>query len=125
VQRHTGLLGRARPAAEQISRALDDLKSEQEHPFGRLRLYVSDFAGVAVIARIWARFLSTFPDVQLEVHAAEALVDIVAKGFDAGIGSKDRAGRGHDRRPRDGTHEGDRGWRASVLRTATPAAHAR
>jgi DNA-binding transcriptional LysR family regulator len=85
------LLGRARPAVEQISRALDDLKSEQEHPFGRLRLYASHFAGVAVITPVWARFLSTFPDVQLEVHAAEALVDIVAKGFDAGIGSKDLA----------------------------------
>lgn len=85
------LLGRARPAVEQISRALDDLKSEQGHPFGRLRLYVSHFAGMAVIAPVWARFLSTFPDVQLEVHADEALVDIVAKGFDAGISSKDLA----------------------------------
>jgi DNA-binding transcriptional LysR family regulator len=85
------LLGRARPAVEQISRALDDLKSEQRHPFGRLRLHVSHFAGMAVIAPVWARFLSTFPDVQLEVHADEALVDIVAKGFDAGISSKDLA----------------------------------
>ncbi|HEX3418035.1 MAG TPA: LysR family transcriptional regulator [Steroidobacteraceae bacterium] len=85
------LLGRARPAVEQISLALDDLKSEQGHPFGRLRLHVSHFAGMAVIAPVWARFLSTFPDVQLEVHADEALVDIVAKGFDAGISSKDLA----------------------------------
>jgi DNA-binding transcriptional LysR family regulator len=85
------LLARLRPAVEQISQALDDLKSEQEHPFGRLRLYVSHFAGVAVIAPIWARFLSTFPDVQLEVHTDEALVDIVAKGFDAGIGPKFQA----------------------------------
>jgi DNA-binding transcriptional LysR family regulator len=85
------LLGRARPAVEQISLALDDLKSEQGHPFGRLRVHVSHFAGMAVIAPVWARFLSTFPDVQLEVHAGEALVDIVAKGFDAGISSKDLA----------------------------------
>jgi DNA-binding transcriptional LysR family regulator len=85
------LLGRARPAVEQISRALDDLKGEQGHPFGRLRLHVSHFAGMAVIAPVWARFLSTFPDVQLEVLADEALVDIVAKGFDAGISSKDLA----------------------------------
>jgi DNA-binding transcriptional LysR family regulator len=82
------LLDRLRPAVEQISRALDDLKSEQAHPFGRLRLYVSHFAGVAVIAPIWARFLSTFPDVQLEVHTDEAPADIVAEGFDAGIGPK-------------------------------------
>ena len=85
------LLGRARPAVEQISRALDDLKGEQGHPFGRLRLYVTHLAGAAVIAPVWARFLSTFPDVRLEVHADAAPGDIVAKGYDAGIGPKDWA----------------------------------
>ena len=85
------LLHRARPAVEQISRALDDLKGEQGHPFGHLRLYTAQLAGAAVIAPVWARFLSTFPDVQLEVHTAEAPADIVAKGFDAGIGPKDWA----------------------------------
>src|SRR5215471_13371592 len=82
------LLDRLRPAVEQISRGLDDLKGEQGRPFGQLRLYVTHLAGAAVIAPIWERFLSTFPDVQLEVHTAEAPVDIVAKGFDAGIGPK-------------------------------------
>src|SRR5215468_6721373 len=85
------LLDRLRPAVEQISRGLDDLKGEQEHPFGQLRLYVTHLAGAAVIAPIWARFLSTFPDVQLEIHADAAPHDIVAKGFDAGIGPKDWA----------------------------------
>lgn len=85
------LIHRLRPAVEQISRAVDDLKSEQQHPFGRLRLYVSHFAGATVIAPVWARFLSTFPSVQLEVQASEAPLDIVAKGFDAGIGPKYQA----------------------------------
>jgi DNA-binding transcriptional LysR family regulator len=85
------LLERLRPAIEQISCGLDDLKGEQGHPFGRLRLYVTHLAGAAVIAPIWARFLSTFPDVQLEVHVNTAPCDIVAKGFDAGIGPKDWA----------------------------------
>ena len=85
------LLDRARPAVEQISRALDDLKGEQGHPFGRLRLYTAQLAGAVVLAPVWARFLSTFPDVQLELHADVAPGDIVAKGFDAGIGPKDWA----------------------------------
>ena len=83
------LLDRLRPAVEQISRGMDDLKGEQAHPFGHLRLYMTHLAGAAVIAPVWARFLSTFPDVQLEVHADAAPGDIVAKGFDAGIGPKD------------------------------------
>jgi len=85
------LLDRLRPAVEQISQGLEDLKGEQGHPIGRLRLYVTHLAGAAVIAPVWAGFLSTFPDVQLEIHTAEAPVDIVAKGFDAGIGPKDWA----------------------------------
>jgi DNA-binding transcriptional LysR family regulator len=85
------LLDRLRPAVEQIARGLEDLKGEQGHPFGCLRLYVTHLAGAAVIAPVWARFLSTFPDVQLEVHTAEAPVDIVAKGFDAGVRPKDWA----------------------------------
>ena len=85
------LLERLRPAVEQISRGLDELKGEQEHPFGQLRLYVTHLAGAAVIAPVWARFLSTFPNVQLEIHAEAAPADIVAKGFDAGIGPKDWA----------------------------------
>lgn len=85
------LLDRLRPAVEQISRGLEDLKGEQGHPFGCLRLYVTHLAGAAVIAPVWARFLSTFPDVQLEIHADAAPADIVAKGFDAGIGPRDWA----------------------------------
>ena len=85
------LLDRLRPAVEQVSRALDDLKGEQRHPFGRLRVYVTYLAGATVLAPVWARFLSSFPDVQLEIHADVAPCDIVAKGFDAGIGPKDWA----------------------------------
>ena len=43
------LLDRLRPAVEQISRGLDDLKGEQGHPFGCLRLYVTHLAGAAVL----------------------------------------------------------------------------
>jgi DNA-binding transcriptional LysR family regulator len=85
------LLDRLRPAVAEISRGLDDLKGEQGHPFGRLRLYVAYLAGAAAIAPVWARFLSAFPDVQLELHTDVAPVDIVARGFDAGIGPRDWA----------------------------------
>ena len=85
------LLDRLRPAIEQVCQSIEALKSEQGHPFGRLRLYVSHLAGAAVIAPVWGRFLSTFPDVQFEIHVAEAPIDIVAKGFDAGIGPRDWA----------------------------------
>src|SRR5262245_46563619 len=85
------LLERLRRAIADIPGALDDLNGERSRPFGRLRIYSTHVAAAAVIAPVWARFLSTYPDVHLELILDEATTDIVAGGFDAGIGSKDRA----------------------------------
>jgi DNA-binding transcriptional LysR family regulator len=80
------LLERLRPAMDQVAGALEDLNQERSRPFGRLRIYALHMAATAVIAPIWQRFLSTYPEVHLEVQAGAAAIDIVAKGFDAGIG---------------------------------------
>lgn len=85
------LLERLRPAIEQIDGALEDLNLERQRPFGRLRIYAGQVAIAAVIVPIWSRFLSTYGDVHLELQVGEAPIDIVAKGFDAGIGTYDRA----------------------------------
>jgi DNA-binding transcriptional LysR family regulator len=85
------LLERLRPAIEQIDGALEDLNDERQRPFGRLRIYAGHLGAAAVIAPIWGRFLSTYPDVHLELRVDETPADIVAMGFDAGIASQDRA----------------------------------
>ena len=85
------LLERLRPAIDQIADALEDLNRERSRPFGRLRIYLSHMAATAVIAPVWQRFLSTYPDVHLELQVGEGAVDIVAKGFDAAIGLLGRA----------------------------------
>ena len=84
------LLERLRPAIGQIAGALEDLNQERQRPLGRLRIYAIHLAAGAVIAPIWGRFLSTYPEVHLELALGEAPIDIVAKGFDAGIGPRDR-----------------------------------
>src|SRR5712692_2699729 len=85
------LLERLRPAIDQIAGALEDLNQDRQRPLGRLRIYAIHVAAAAVVAPIWGRFLSTYPDVHLELALGEAPIDIVAKGFDAGIGPRDRA----------------------------------
>jgi DNA-binding transcriptional LysR family regulator len=85
------LLERLRPAISEIAGALEDLNQERQRPLGRLRIYAAYVAGAAVVAPIWARFLSTYPEVHLELAVGDAPIDIVAKGFDAGIGPRDRA----------------------------------
>ena len=84
------LLERLRPAVDQITEALEDLNQERGRPVGRLRIYVTNMAAMAVIAPIWKRYLSTYPEVNLEVEVGEPTIDIVAKGFDAGIGPQNR-----------------------------------
>ena len=84
-------LEQLRPSIDQIAGALENLNRERERPLGRLRIYASHFAAAAVVAPVWARFLSTYPEIHLELQVGEAPIDIVAKGFDAGIGTQDRA----------------------------------
>jgi len=84
------LLERLRPGINQIASALEDLNEERQRPMGRLRIYAVHVAGAAVVAPIWKRFLATYPEVHLELAVGEAPIDIVAKGFDAGIGPRDR-----------------------------------
>ena len=88
---HAGvrLVRRLRPAFEQISGALEELNEERSRPVGRLRIWVSPLAATVVVMPIWQRYLSTYPDVQLEIWADVGRVDIVASGFDAAIGIKD------------------------------------
>jgi DNA-binding transcriptional LysR family regulator len=85
------LATRLRPAIDQIAEAVEELNEERQRPFGRLRIYATHMSAAAVIVPVWQRFLSTYPDVHLEIQAGEAPIDIVAKGFDAGLGPQDRA----------------------------------
>jgi DNA-binding transcriptional LysR family regulator len=84
------LLERLRPAIDQIGGALRDLDQERQRPFGRLRINVAPIAAGAVIAPVWARFLMTYPEVQLEVWEDPRPIDIVAERFDAGIALRER-----------------------------------
>jgi DNA-binding transcriptional LysR family regulator len=82
------LLDRLRPAFDQISGALEELNQEQKRTVGRLRIWASPVAATLVVMPIWQRYLSTYPEVQLETWADLSQPDIVASGFDAGIGPK-------------------------------------
>src|SRR6202012_277884 len=62
------LLDKLRPAMDQITEALEGLNQERSRPFGRLRIYATHTAAVAVIAPVWQRFLSTYPEVHLELQ---------------------------------------------------------
>jgi DNA-binding transcriptional LysR family regulator len=85
------LLEALRPAIDQISGALETLHQQRQRPFGRLRIHASHVAAATLIAPMWERFLSTYPEVHLELWVDQRPLDLVASNFDAGVGPKDWA----------------------------------
>ncbi|MEH2563647.1 LysR family transcriptional regulator [Bradyrhizobium sp. AZCC 2289] len=85
------LLERLRPGMEQISSALEELKDQQHRPSGRLRIYThTDLILRIVIAPIWERFVSSHPEVRLELCVEPAPIDLASTGFDAGVAQRSR-----------------------------------
>ena len=83
------LLEQLAPAMEQIERAVDTVKTNQQKPTGRLALYVHPMVAQIALAPVWRKFLATYPEVHLEVGGGHAIGDIVASGYDAGIAPKE------------------------------------
>jgi DNA-binding transcriptional LysR family regulator len=80
-----GLLHEVRPARDRISGAIEHLNDERARPAGHPRVHTNDLGALAVIAPAWSRFVTAYPDVQLELGVDEGRIDIVVRGFDAGI----------------------------------------
>ncbi|WP_044561744.1 LysR family transcriptional regulator [Azospirillum sp. B4] len=79
------LYARIRPAFLDIHDAIEDLNSLRGTPVGTLRLNASQAAARLVLLPIVLRFLAAFPDVRVEMVVDDAMVDVVAGGFDAGV----------------------------------------
>lgn len=79
------LFARIRPAFRDISDALEDLNAFRGKPRGTLRINASRQSAQLALMPIVYRFLRAHPDVRVEVRVEDALADIVATGFDAGV----------------------------------------
>ncbi len=74
---------------ERSSRALEDLKEAEEHinemkltPRGPLKVSVPLSFGLKHLAGPIAEFARAYPDVELDVHFDDRVIDIVQEGFD-------------------------------------------
>jgi len=79
------LLARLGPALGDIRCALDLISELSTRPTGRLRLIVSPLAAKTVLAPKLGQFARDYPDVVLDITTDESCVDLVARGYDAGI----------------------------------------
>jgi DNA-binding transcriptional LysR family regulator len=78
-------VARVGPAIGQVIEAGEELNVLQGRPAGTLRLNAARISTAMVLQPMLAGFLQEHPHVQLELTNDEGFVDIVEKGFDAGV----------------------------------------
>src|SRR6266851_3855870 len=76
---------RAKPAFEELVAASEVARDLGQRPAGRLRLTVPRAVVPHLLESLIASFCQAYPEVEVEIAASADLVDIAAKGFDAGI----------------------------------------
>jgi DNA-binding transcriptional LysR family regulator len=79
------LLSTLAPALEQIRHSVSSVSGTFTQPYGALRINTSFVAYASLIEPHLAAFLARYPQISVEVSLDNALSDIVAAGFDAGI----------------------------------------
>ncbi len=68
-----------------IAQALEVVNRFRDAPMGRVRLSVPNDAADHLLAPVLPTFIERYPDVELEVSVSNRLIDVIEKGFDAGI----------------------------------------
>jgi DNA-binding transcriptional LysR family regulator len=78
-------LARAKPAFEELVVAGEAARELGQRPAGLLRLSVPRAVVPILLEPLIASFCQAYPEVEVEIAASEELIDLAAKGFDAGV----------------------------------------
>jgi DNA-binding transcriptional LysR family regulator len=78
-------VARLKPALHEINVAFESLGELRGRPSGVLRMTMLRTGYSDVVKPVLARFLAAYPDIRIDLSLDEALSNIVAEGFDAGI----------------------------------------
>lgn len=79
------LLGESRRLIAELTELKSHLQKVREEPRGVLRIGMSTAFGKLLVVPMLHEFKSRYPEVQLEIHFDDALVDIVGEGLDVAI----------------------------------------
>lgn len=86
-----GFVDQVGPALQTIHEAMDAARSQQEKPFGTLRINAFATAAREILSPLILEFLRRYPQVHIDLVTEGRLVDVVAEGFDLGVRSADLA----------------------------------
>jgi DNA-binding transcriptional LysR family regulator len=78
-------LSRAKPAFEELIAASAAARDLGQRPAGLLRLTMPPAVVPILLEPLIASFCEAYPEVEVEIVATEELIDLAAKGFDAGV----------------------------------------
>lgn len=88
---HAGriFVAQIKPALEDIQKAMNTARSQQEVPSGTLRINAFATAAREIMAPLVLGYLRRYPQVHVDLVTEGRLVDVVAAGFDLGVRSAD------------------------------------
>jgi DNA-binding transcriptional LysR family regulator len=81
------LLAQVRPALDQLVGAVEAVNVFRDRPAGTLRLAANGLAADALVLPVASDFMAEYPDIKLDLTIIDGAIDVVAGGFDAGIGA--------------------------------------
>jgi DNA-binding transcriptional LysR family regulator len=79
------LLNSVAPRFEEIEQELVAMSALREKPAGTIRITAGEHPAATVLQEGLVRFLTDYPDINVEIIVDYGLTDIVAEGFDAGV----------------------------------------
>ncbi len=79
------LLERTRPAAGELEAAMEQARRAQTRPAGSVRVHCFRRAAALFLAPMLRAFTEAYPDIVLDVTSDDAVVDMVAGGYDVAI----------------------------------------
>lgn len=68
-----------------LHEADDRVRNDSASPRGRLRVSAPMSLGLVALQEALLSFCKTYPDIILDLHMSDAMVDVVGEGFDAAI----------------------------------------